>query len=223
MKKILLCLILSCSICFSAEVLDYAKEELHRFAPGEASNFEFREAPALPEFSFAIARVGNHIVLEGHGEAELLQATYTALEEMGCRFEVTGPVVPDRLNPAGIPASRAVYTPAIQRRGVRQHINFNMDVSGYPIGEAKEYIRNLARLRYNHITFHSYPCHWTRDRNSHAAVFGDFRRWTTAYNLKPDDLVTGAYFYGGEFLKQNEEGDTVPQPYSLKDEKSLGH
>ena len=154
---------------------------------------------------------------------ELLQATYTALEEMGCRFEVTGPVVPDRLNPAGIPASRAVYTPAIQRRGVRQHINFNMDVSGYPIGEAKEYIRNLARLRYNHITFHSYPCHWTRDRNSHAAVFGDFRRWTTAYNLKPDDLVTGAYFYGGEFLKQNEEGDTVPQPYSLKDEKSLGH
>jgi len=41
-------------------------------------------------------------------------------------------------------------------RGIRQHINFPMDISSYPLAEAKEYIRNLARLRMNLVIFHSY-------------------------------------------------------------------
>jgi hypothetical protein len=32
-----------------------------------------------------------------------------------------------------------------------------MDISSYPLDEALAYVRNLARLRFNHITFHSYP------------------------------------------------------------------
>ena len=35
--------------------------------------------------------------------------------------------------------------------------------------------------------------------------------------------IRATYSKHGKLLKQNEEGDTVPQPYSLKDEKSLGH
>jgi len=201
----IMCLVLALSsrLAFGGEVNDFARQELARFAPTEASRIELRVSPSLPEYAFAIGRQGKHVLLEGHGEAELLQAAYTALEEMGCRFEVTGPVVPSRLNPAGIPAARQVFSPSIQRRGVRLHINFNMDVSAYPIAEAKEYIRNLARLRYNHVTFHSYACHWTRDSYAHAACFADFRRWMDVAGAKPNDLVTGAYFYGGEFLIPN--------------------
>ncbi len=36
-----------------------------------------------------------------------------------------------------------------------------MDISAYPLAEAKEYIRNLARMRFNEITFHMYlACGW---------------------------------------------------------------
>jgi len=33
-------------------------------------------------------------------------------------------------------------------------------ISSYPVEEACEYIRNLARMRMNYITFHSYPGQW---------------------------------------------------------------
>jgi hypothetical protein len=52
---------------------------------------------------------------------------------------------------------RVTVEPRVQWRGIRQHINFPMDISSYPIEEAKDYIRNLARMRFNAITFHSYP------------------------------------------------------------------
>jgi hypothetical protein len=39
-------------------------------------------------------------------------------------------------------------------------MNFPMDISAYPLEEAKEYVRNLARLRFNHLIFHSYGGHW---------------------------------------------------------------
>lgn len=35
-----------------------------------------------------------------------------------------------------------------------------MDISSYSLKEAKEYIRNLARMRMNAITFHSYNGQW---------------------------------------------------------------
>lgn len=183
----------------AGEVLEYARQEVGRFARAAAGQFEFRENTALPEFSFAIERKDARIILEGYGEPELLQAAYTALEEMGCRFEVTGPVIPAQLKLDGIPSGRVVFSPCIQRRGIRQHINFNMDVSGYPLDEAREYIRNLARLRYNQITFHSYPCHWTQDRLASGALFRVFRNWIEGYKLKPEDLVSGGYFYGAEY------------------------
>jgi hypothetical protein len=41
-----------------------------------------------------------------------------------------------------------IVTPKVRQRGIRQHINFTMDVSCYPIEDAKEYIRNLARTDY---------------------------------------------------------------------------
>ena len=51
-----------------------------------------------------------------------------------------------------------------------------MDISSYPLEEAKEYIRNLARLRMNLIVFHSYTGHF--------------------YDCPELKLQAGAFFYG---------------------------
>lgn len=50
--------------------------------------------------------------------------------------------------------------PVAKFRGIRQHINFPMDISSYTLKDAKQYIQNLARMRFNFITFHSYPGQW---------------------------------------------------------------
>lgn len=183
--------------------LAFAEQELRTLVtqvPGDqAITFRLAGDAALPPFQFAIQRAGNSVTLSGKSPSEILTAAYTALEQMGYRFEVTGPIPPKMLRLSAISEQRVVTIPAVSRRGVRTHINFNMDVSSYPLDEAKEYIRNLARLRYNAMSFHSYSDHWTRDRYSNGALFGDFKNWMKAFNPKPDDLVTGGYFYGGEF------------------------
>ena len=190
-------------VCQAGEVLDFAREELGRFAPSLAGQVELRQDASLPGFAVAYARTGKKLIVEGKSEREVLQGVYTVLEKMGCRFEVTGPVSRKTLALEQIPEGRQLIPAAIQRRGVRQHINFNMDVSGYPLAEAREYIRNLARLRYNYITFHSYPCHWTWDRKENGALFGDYSEWIKPYNIQPKDLVSGGYFYGAEFKIPN--------------------
>ena len=187
----------------AGETLDFAREELGRFAPAQATKTVLRQNAALPEFTVAYTRTGQRLLIEGRSEAEILHGVYTVLEKMGCRFEVTGPVVPPTVTLDQIPEGRQLIPAAIQRRGIRQHINFNMDVSGWPIAEAREYIRNLARLRYNFMLFHSYPCHWTWDRRENGALFGDYSAWIKQYNIQPKDLVSGGYFYGGEFKIPN--------------------
>ncbi|MDP4241033.1 MAG: hypothetical protein Q8904_16345, partial [Bacteroidota bacterium] len=63
-------------------------------------------------------------------------------------------------------------------------------ISSYPLDEAKEYIRNLARLRMNYITFHSYPGQWV------------------SYKYKDFEHKAGNFFYG--------EQDLVPKDPSIK-------
>jgi hypothetical protein len=55
-----------------------------------------------------------------------------------------------------------------------------MDISSYPINEAKDYLRNLLRMRFNKIAVHSYPNLW------HEVQTGD----TTEY--------AGNFFYNRE-------------------------
>jgi len=106
------------------------------------------------------AEDGVAIYLRGHDSTGVLHAVYTFLETLGFRFQITGPVFPDRLQMNTINNISIDVQPAVIERGIRQHINFPMDISGYSLDEAKEYIRNLARLRFNAITFHSYPGQW---------------------------------------------------------------
>lgn len=113
---------------------------MNAFLKKQVLSFRLSVDSTLPQLAFSVQRKGQTLSLSGNTPSETLSAAYTALEQMGYRFEVTGPIAPSVLNVSAIPESLQVVTPAIARRGIRQHINFNMDVSGYPIAEAKEYI-----------------------------------------------------------------------------------
>jgi hypothetical protein len=141
-----------------SETSRFARAELKRFLPSFEAAVECRLDPSLPPFAFAGEGSAAGIVLRGADDACVLHAVHTFLEQMGWRFEITGPV--QRRGAELSAFTPFAITPAIPRRGIRQHINFPMDISGYTLEEAREYIRNLARLRYNHVTFHSYPNQW---------------------------------------------------------------
>ncbi len=157
-------------------VLGFARAELKRFLPSFAAAVECRVDSALTAFAFSGANTATGIVLCGADESCVLHAVYTFLEQMGWRFEITGPI--QLRDPDLSDFTPFAITPAVQWRGIRQHINFPMDISSYPLEEAQEYIRNLARLRYNHISFHSYPHQW---------IDGD---------QDGEGKTAGAFFYG---------------------------
>ena len=140
--------------------------------PTEPADWTLRlmPAPELPPASFEIRpgpaaeNRGRVVELRGQNAAATLAAAYTFLERAGICFDISGPVFPDTLDLERA-ATPLRVVPAVVERGIRQHINFTMDISSYPLAEAMEYIRNLARLRFNHISFHSYPGQWYEYRH----------------------------------------------------------
>jgi len=195
----------------SDQVLSFTQEELRLWLgsvqppqPETPLQFQLTVDGSLQPFTYAIASsaVGNGraVTLAGASSNETLAAAYTALEAMGYQFFISGPVYPASLNLAALPTTRKVYVPTVQRRGIRQHINFPMDVSSYPLDEAKQYVRNLARQRYNWITFHSYPGHWTWDRYADIWAGGYYHSWVDSlFHLSGTAYCSGAFFYGDHF------------------------
>jgi hypothetical protein len=94
--------------------------------------------------------------ISGRSEASLLHGVYCFLEKLGYVFTARGPVHPAALSPWPAPFTYK-HTPPLPRRGIRQHINFPMDISCLPLESAMEYVRNLARMKLNFIGFHLYP------------------------------------------------------------------
>lgn len=138
----------------------FAAEEWERFARGVDVNLSLRVDDTLRHGAFACDAADDTLTVRGSDPAAVLAGVYTALEHAGILFDIAGPVQPDRLNAAALRNLHTLVRPAVTRRGIRQHINFPMDISAYTLQDALEYIRNLARLRFNHITFHSYPRQW---------------------------------------------------------------
>lgn len=159
-----------------SKTLQFAQAELAHFLPSITSTVDCQVDSSLPPYTFAGEKTATGIVLKGTDDTCVLHAVYSFLEQMGWRFEITGPV---KLREPDISSFEPfLITPVVKQRGIRQHINFPMDISSYTLEEAKEYIRNLARMRYNHITFHSYPNQW---------IDGD---------QDGDQKTAGAFFYG---------------------------
>lgn len=116
----------------------------------------------VPPTAFRVSCDGpsRTVTMSGADASCASQAAYTALERAGFCFDITGPILPSKLRLDRLAGWSETITPAIKRRGIRQHINFPMDISSYPLAEAKDYIQNLARMRMNFIAFHSYTGQW---------------------------------------------------------------
>lgn len=133
---------------------------------------------SLPEHHYVLAGDGSTLAIKGGNESSVLCGVYEALADSGILFEATGYSVPKQFSLDTFFSINKTVRPKFRLRGIRQHINFPMDVSSYTLAEAKEYFRALARMRYNAITFHSYPCQWHERKNG-----------------APDDYA-GHFFYG---------------------------
>ncbi|MDR1939031.1 MAG: hypothetical protein LBQ73_11130 [Tannerellaceae bacterium] len=181
----------SISVDGESDVFNFAQEELALFlgkeynlSGGDKSTWQLvlEANRQMPDGSFSVRheeKSGKHILrLCGSDDVSALHAVYTFLEKAGVRFEITGPVIPRKVDITKLAGYSETIHPKVRQRGIRQHINFPMDVSSYPIDEAKEYIRNLARLRFNCITYHSYPEQW----------YGEIKNNQTGY--------AGHFFYG---------------------------
>ncbi|MEO7531096.1 MAG: hypothetical protein ABIS69_06785 [Sediminibacterium sp.] len=138
--------------------------------------------PKLKEAVFCVTSISKngrqYIELSGANVSSVLCAVYTLLEKLGYTFEITGYQQPQKMNASSIKNYVDTIVPVAKFRGIRQHINFPMDISSYSLEDAKKYIRNLARMRFNFITFHSYPGQW--------------------YEVKQKDTIVpaGGFFYG---------------------------
>ncbi len=146
----------------SSPVLDFAAEELRHFLGEIPADWQFHLDidPQMSAYSFAVNVQSKELYLSGSDATCVLHAVYTMLEKIGLCFEITGPRWRHPANLDALNGWSEQIQPVVNQRGIRQHINFPMDISGYPLDEALEYIRNLARLRLNHITFHSYHNQW---------------------------------------------------------------
>ncbi len=150
--------------------------------------FVLKRDTAHRDGTFAYAMTGNkQFTLVGGDAVSVLHAAYSLLEEIGYTFDITGVTRLEKFDFAAIEKIDKKITPHVRWRGIRQHVNFPMDISSYPIGEAKEYLKNLVRLRFNKLTVHSYPGQW------YEVVDGD----STEY--------AGHFFYGDtHYMYDNE-------------------
>lgn len=109
----------------------------------------------------------------------LLTGIYSLLEKMGMVFSMNGYHCQYSNGLQFQLAEETIHMePFCIYRGIRQHINFPMDISSYPVYLAQEYVRNLARMGYNAITFHSYTGQWH------------------GYESENTRILAGNYFYG---------------------------
>ena len=177
-------------------VLQYAKQELMRLLkqysnhqvgtfPGaqreivlECKNRPAAESDGSYKIVSRVGFGGTVLSIISDYENGVLAGVYDVLERMGLLFQMNGPVCKAPLDITACDEISVTCTPFCRHRGIRQHINFPMDISAYHIEDAREYIRNLARMGLNSITFHSYTGQWH------------------GYSTQDQTVYAGNYFYG---------------------------
>ena len=145
---------------------------------------------SMPSHHYMIS--GNSSILEitAENKSSLLCGVYEALADAGILFEATGYSVPKAFDLKTFFSVNKIVKPKFRLRGIRQHINFPMDVSSFALREAKEYIRNLARMRYNSITFHSYPGQWHETKVDDSTDFAGHFFYGHVYKVPTDEPLT---------------------------------
>ncbi len=152
-----------------SEGLTYAKQELTAFL-SRYTNVQFESMgdaavrlyvdENLNNESYLLRGDGQTLEIFGANASAVLCGVYEALADAGVFFEPNGYSIPNGFDLQAFLSICKEVHPKCRLRGIRQHINFPMDISAYPLKDAKEYIYNLARMRMNAITFHSYGGQW---------------------------------------------------------------
>lgn len=160
--------------------------------PGAANrDYLFCLDQTITDGSFGFQLKDNQVRMFGGDEIGVTHAFYTLLEELGYTFDVTGVSVPAVKKDLSLLTDKSI-TPKVRWRGIRQHVNFPMDISSYSIDDAKEYINSLLRMRFNKIAFHSYPGQWYETQvGDSLALAGNFFYGDTHF------------MYDSEFLKKH--------------------
>ncbi|MGN0214338.1 MAG: hypothetical protein ACI4AH_05965 [Muribaculaceae bacterium] len=144
---------------------------------GSLKRCVFKVDKHIEDGSFGYEIKKNEVCFLGGDEASVAHACYTFMEDLGCTFDFG--CVTKTLKVTSINQLRSrMVKPRVRWRGIRQHVNFPMDISSYSIEDAKAYVRSLQRMRFNKLVIHSYPGQW------YETHFGD----SIAY--------AGHFFYG---------------------------
>jgi len=145
--------------------LSFARTEfrLHISASAKIAPL-FKLDPSLKNgaFAYRIQRYGmrSTVTFLGGTPIEVTHAVHGFLEHLGFHFGFDGVKRPGMLRPDTITSGEYLTRPHTRWRGIRQHVNFPMDISSYPQEEAREYLRRLVRMRFNKLAVHSYPNLW---------------------------------------------------------------
>lgn len=134
----------------------------------------------------------NSFVFRAGTPADVSHAVYTFLEKLGYTFDITSTLVPESFDFGQIRGLEFDILPKVRWRGIRQHVNFPMDISSYPIDEAKEYLNNLLRLRFNKLAVHSYPGFWHEQPQGDSILYGGNFFYDSPH-----------YYKGNHFLKEH--------------------
>ena len=138
--------------------------ELQKITPleGQPLKVAFRYDPSMEElgqFSYRFDKRHN-LTLTSSDATGVMHALYTFCEALGVTFDITGPIMPTKVDWESVEGTDSLVTPRVRWMGIRQHVNFCMDISSYPVPQVREYLRNMVRMRFNKIAFHSYPFQW---------------------------------------------------------------
>lgn len=138
--------------------------ELQKITPleGKKLRVSFKYDPSMEDLGqFAYSFDESHrLTLTSSDATGVMDALYTFCESLGITFDITGAMLPEKVEWDKAVGVDSLVTPHVRWRGIRQHVNFCMDISAYPMPLAKEYLQNLVRLRFNKLVIHSYPYQW---------------------------------------------------------------
>ena len=151
-------------------------------------------------------------LIAGRTPTHLLHGVYRFLETMGYLFTIRGPIAPDSPTAWRRPFHLA-ETPVIAERGIRQHINFPMDITSNGLTDALEYIRNLARLKLNFLTVHLYNNMGWHHFNYHGFSVGESPTATLYYgeeHMVSTDPVVSANSANRTFFLHSRVGTRLP-------------
>ena len=146
----------------------------------------------LPPHCWSIRGDGHALEIRGGSPSAVYCGVCDALADAGIRFTADGYSAPLGFDAEGFFALSKDVRPKFRLRGIRQHINFPMDISAYSLKEAKEYIRSVARMRFNAITFHSYPGQWHETRPDDPADHAGHFFYGQVHPIPADDPLTAS-------------------------------